>query len=86
MPRRLNMVRNPVVDRLVIVLAILDILMDLRRIVCIARLVPGAHVDTDGEAIWQELLRGPDVDVLAGGGRVGVEVRVVGGELAAEGW
>ena len=80
------MICDPVVDRLVVILGVLDILMHLRRIVCVAGLVPGAHVDADGEAVGQELLRGPDVDVLAGGGRVGVEVRVVGGELAAEGW
>ena len=85
MPRRLNMVRDPVVNRLVIVLAILDILMHLRRIVRVAGLVPGAHVDADGEAVREQLLRRLDVDVASIRRRVGVEARVVRGELATEG-
>ena len=43
------------------------------------------HVDTDGEAIRVDLLRGLDVDVAARRGRRGVEAWVVRGELAAEG-
>ena len=85
-PGGLDVVGNPVVDGLVVLLGVLDVLVDLAGIVGLAGSVPGTHVDADGEAVGQELLRGPDVDVLARGGRVGVEVRVVGGELAAEGW
>lgn len=84
-PRRLDVVRNPVVDRLVVLLGVLEVLMDLARVVRLGGAVPGAHVDAHSEAVGVDLLRGADVDVLARrrGGRV--EVRVVRGELTAEG-
>ena len=85
MPRRLNMICDPVIDRLVVLLGVDDILVDLGRVVRLRRTVPGTHVDTDSERVREELLRGPDVDVLAGGWGTGVEVRVVRGELTTEG-
>jgi hypothetical protein len=42
-------------------------------------------VDAGGETVGEELLRRDEVDVLDGGGRARVEVRVVAGELAAVG-
>ncbi len=47
--------------------------------------MPRTHVDTDGERVREELLRGLDVDVLDSGGRPRVEVRVVRGELTTVG-
>ena len=64
---------------------VLDVLVHLRRVVRLAGAVPGAHVDADGQGVREQLLRGLDVDVVARRGRVGVELRVVRGELAAEG-
>lgn len=39
---------------------------------------------TDGEAIWVDLLGSLDIDVPDGSGRCGMEMRVMGGKLAAE--
>lgn len=48
-------------------------------------LVPGTHMNSDSESVREHLLRGPDINVPRGGGRGGVEVGVVGGQLATEG-
>ena len=85
MPRRLNVVCNPVVDRLVVLSGILDVFVDFGGVVRLGWAVPGAHVDTDGQAVREDLPSGLDVDVAARRRRVGVEMGVVGGELATEG-
>ena len=84
-PRRLDMVRNPVVDCLVVLGGVLDVLVHLRRVVHVAGLVPRAHVDADRQPVRVDLLRSPDVDVAARRGGVGVEARVVRRKLTAEG-
>lgn len=43
------------------------------------------HVDADGQTVRVDLLRSPEVDVPASGGRSGVEAWVVRGEFTAEG-
>lgn len=83
-PGGLDVVSDPVVNGLVVLLSVLDVLVDLGRIVRLAWTVPGAHVDADGEAVRKNLLRSLDVDVLAGSRRGRVEVRVVRSELPAE--
>ena len=50
-PGCLHMISDPIIDGLVVFLGILDILMDLRRIVRLAWFVPGTHVNADSEAI-----------------------------------
>ena len=79
------MVRDPVVDRCIVLLRVLDVLVHLGRVVRLAGTVPRAPVDADGEPVREQLLRGPDVDITTRRGRGRVEVRVVRGKLAAEG-
>ena len=43
------------------------------------------HVDADGKTVGVDLLRGPDVDVLARRGGSGVEARMMRGEFTTEG-
>lgn len=85
-PGRLDVISDPVVDRLVVLLGVHDIIMHLLRIVRVAGLVPRAHVDPDRQAVREKLLCGLKVDVVARRGRVRVEVRVMRGELTAEAW
>ena len=84
-PGGLDVIRDPVVDGLVVLLGVLYVLDHLLRVVRFRGAVPGAHVDADGEAVGVDLLGRLDVDVAARRRGVGVEVRVVGGELATEG-
>lgn len=76
-PGGLDVVGDPVVDGLIVLLGVFDVLVNLGRVVRLTRAVPGAHVDADGEAVRKNLLRSLDVDVLAGSRRGRVEVRVV---------
>ena len=78
------MVRDPIVDSLIVLLRVLDIFMDLRGIVGLARAVPCAHMNTDSKAIGEDLLRSLDIDIQARRGRGRVEVWMVGGELTTE--
>ena len=79
------MVSNPIVDGLVVVLGIGDVLVHLRRVERLSGAVPGTHVNARREGTRKDLASGLDVDVLRRGGRARVEVRVMRGELAAEG-
>lgn len=84
-PSSLNVVGHPVVDGLVVLLCVRDVLVNLLGVVHLSRLVPGAHVNANGEAIRVDLLRSLNVDVPAHRGRRGMEARMVRGELATEG-
>lgn len=86
MPGSLNMVRDPVVDSLIILLRVLDVLVDLRGIKGFSGAMPGTHVNADGESIRKNLLRGLDINIPACGRRGRVEVWMMGGELATEGF
>ena len=57
MPYRLDVVCNPVFDRLV------DALVHLAGVVRLGHGVPGTHVDADRKAVGVALLGGVDVDV-----------------------
>ena len=83
-PRRLDVVRDPVVDRLVVRGRVLDVLVHLRRVVRLRGGVPRAHVDAHRQPVREQPLRGLQVDVASGCWGVRVEARVVRGQLAAE--
>jgi len=83
-PGGLDMVGDPVVDGLVVFLGILDILVNLAGVVGIAWLVPSAHVDSNGESVGENALRGLDVKIFRRRGRCRVEARVVGSQFTAE--
>jgi len=86
MPSRLDVVSDPVVDGFVIFSRVLDVLMDFGLVIGLSRPVPGAHVNSDCEPGGQKLLGRLDVDIAGSGRRSWMEVRVVGGELATEGY
>ena len=85
MPEPDQLTRNPVINGLVVLRGVFDVLVYLARVIWLRRPVPCAHVDADGEAVREQLLRRLDVDVASSRWRVGVEARVVRGELATEG-
>ena len=88
MPKNINKghTGNPVVDSLIVLFGIYDIIVDFVRVIRFAGFVPCAHVNTDSEAVRQQLLRGLDVNVSGcrRGGRM--EVRVMRSKLATEGY
>ncbi len=83
MPSSLDVVSNPIINGLVIFCAVLDIIVDLVGIVRLAWPVPGAHMNSDGQTVGEELLRGLDVNILGYSSRSGVEVGMVGSELSS---
>ena len=97
-PCRLDVVCNPVIDGLVILLRVHDIFVDLRGVVRLAGDVPGTyaslntstggkiqrhtHMDTNGKAIGVDLLSSLDIDILSRGRRCRVEAWMMRSELA----
>ena len=77
---------NPVVDGLIVLFGVYDIIVDFVRVIRLAGFVPCAHVDTDSEAVRQQLLRGLDVNVFGCRRGGGMEVRVVRSKLATVGY
>lgn len=80
------MVRDPVVYSLIILLRVFDVLVDLRRVEGLSGAMPGTHVNADGKSIREDLLRGLDINIPACGRGGRVEVWMMRGELAAEGY
>jgi hypothetical protein len=81
-PGGLDVVGDPVVNRLVVLRSVGDVLVHLVGVVRLGGNVPGTHMDADGETVGVDLLGGLNIDVLRRGRRRRVEARVMRGELA----
>ena len=83
-PGGLDVIRDPVVDGLVIIFGVLDVLVHLGSIVRVSGLVPGTHMNANSETVRVDLLRCPDIDILGGSRRRRVEPRMMRCEFTTE--
>jgi len=84
-PGSFDMVCNPVINGLIVFLAILDVLVNFFGVINFTRFMPRSHVNSDSESVGKRILGRLDVDILTSSRGCRVEAWMMGSELSTEG-
>lgn len=75
---------NPIIDGLVVLCRVLDAIMNLLSIILLTGLVPSTHMYAYSEAVRKNAFSSLDINIVADGRGVRMEVRMMGCQFTTE--